>query len=123
MDLLPGQRVTVIDAFGDLRQKRVINISAGHGFLACEEGEWTAARREGREPEPEPFAWPTGDVRVQSMSQPDAEPTQVIPAKDGDFEVPIPSREDFLNVVKKVAGAPGVHRRSDETDPPPERSE
>lgn len=51
------------------------------------------------------------------------EPTQMIPAKDGDFEVPIPSREDFLNVVKKVAGAPGVRRRSGETDRPPERSE
>lgn len=58
-----------------------------------------------------------------SMSQPEAKPTQVIPAKDGDFEVPIPSREDFLNVVKKVADAPEVRRRSDETGRPPERSE
>jgi hypothetical protein len=50
-----------------------------------------------------------------------AEPTQAIPAKDGDLEVPIPSREDFLSVVEKVAGR-GLRKRPDETDGPPERS-
>jgi hypothetical protein len=50
------------------------------------------------------------------------EPTQTIPAKDGDIEVPIPSREDFLNVVRKVAG-PALRKRPDETNRPPERSE
>jgi hypothetical protein len=51
-----------------------------------------------------------------------AKPTQTIPAKDGDIEVPIPSRDDFLSVVKKVAG-PGLRKRPAETDEPPERSE
>lgn len=50
------------------------------------------------------------------------EPTQTIPAKDGDLEVPVPSREDFLSVVEKVAG-PGLRKRPAGTDPPPERSE
>jgi hypothetical protein len=49
------------------------------------------------------------------------EPTQSIPTKDGDIEVPIPSRDDFLETVKKVAG-PGLRKRPDETDRPPERS-
>lgn len=50
------------------------------------------------------------------------EPTQTIPAKDGDIEVPIPSRDDFLGVVKKVAG-PGLRKRPDGKDRTPERSE
>jgi hypothetical protein len=50
------------------------------------------------------------------------EPTQTIPAKDGDIEVPVPSRDDFLGVVKKVAGS-RLRKRPDETDAPPERSE
>jgi hypothetical protein len=50
------------------------------------------------------------------------EPTQTIPAKDGDIEVPVPSREDFLSVVEKVTG-PGLRKRPDGTDQPPERSE
>jgi hypothetical protein len=49
-------------------------------------------------------------------------PTQTIPAKDGDIEVPIPSRDDFLKTVKKVAG-PGLRKQPDEIDRPPERSE
>jgi hypothetical protein len=55
-------------------------------------------------------------------SRHDQEPTQTIPAKDGDLKVPIPSREDFLETVKKVAG-PGLRKQPDETDRPPERSE
>lgn len=39
------------------------------------------------------------------------EPTQSIPAKDGDLEVPIPSREDFLRTVEKVAGSAPKGRR------------
>lgn len=49
------------------------------------------------------------------------EPTQTIPAKDGDLEVPVPSRDHFLGVVKKVAG-PGLRKRPDGTDGPPEQS-
>jgi hypothetical protein len=51
------------------------------------------------------------------------DPTQWIPAKDGDIEVPIPSRDDFLSVVKKVADAPGVRKRSAEKDSQREQSE
>ena len=50
------------------------------------------------------------------------EPTQTIPAKDGDIEVPIPSRDEFLETVRKVAG-PALRKQPDETDRPPERSE
>lgn len=46
---------------------------------------------------------------------------QTIPAKDGDIEVPIPSRDDFLETVRKVVG-PGLRKRPDEIDRPPERS-
>jgi hypothetical protein len=48
-------------------------------------------------------------------------PTQTIPAKDGDIELPIPSRDDFLKTVRKVAG-PGFRKQPDETVQPPERS-
>jgi hypothetical protein len=50
------------------------------------------------------------------------EPTQTVPAKDGDLEVPIPSREDFLNVVDRVAGR-GIRKPPDETSGPLEQSE
>jgi hypothetical protein len=46
--------------------------------------------------------------------------TQMIPAKDGDIEVPVPSREDFLSVVEKVAG---LRKPPAATDQPPEQSE
>jgi hypothetical protein len=49
------------------------------------------------------------------------EPKQIIPAIDGDIEVPIPSRDDFLRTVEKVA--PGLRRPPAETDEPPEQSE
>ncbi|MGD0454886.1 MAG: hypothetical protein ABSB69_14935 [Solirubrobacteraceae bacterium] len=55
------------------------------------------------------------------MADKDAqEPTQMIPAKGGDIEVPVPSREDFLSVVEKVAG---LRKPPAETDQPPEQSE
>jgi hypothetical protein len=50
------------------------------------------------------------------------EPTQEIPAKDGDLEVPVPSRRDFLRFVDRVTGA-GRRKRPDEKDPTPPRSE
>jgi hypothetical protein len=50
------------------------------------------------------------------------EPTQTIPAKDGDIEVPVPSREDFLSVVKKVT-RPAFRKSPVEKELPPERSE
>jgi len=58
------------------------------------------------------------------MSDDKREPshTQTIPAKDGDIEVPIPSRDDFLKTVRKVAG-PALRKQPDEIDRPPERSE
>lgn len=49
------------------------------------------------------------------------EPTQSIPARDGDIEIPIPSRNDFLETVRKVAG-PALRKQPDEKDRPPERS-
>jgi hypothetical protein len=52
----------------------------------------------------------------------DPEPTQSIPAKDGDIEVPIPSRDDFLETVRKVAG-PALRKQPGEKDRPSERSE
>jgi len=40
---------------------------------------------------------------------------QSIPAKDGDIEVPIPSRDEFLSVVQKVArSAPQAGRIPDQ---------
>jgi hypothetical protein len=52
--------------------------------------------------------------------KPEQQATQMIPAKDGDIEVPVPSREDFLSVVEKVAG---LRKPPAETDQPPEQSE
>jgi hypothetical protein len=52
-----------------------------------------------------------------------AKPTQEIPTTDGEpLIVAVPSREDFDQMVRKVAG-PGLRKRPDETDPPPQRSE
>jgi hypothetical protein len=50
------------------------------------------------------------------------EPTQTIPAKDGDIEVPIPSRKDFLSVVEKVVGG-GFRKRPAEKDQHPGQSD
>jgi hypothetical protein len=48
-------------------------------------------------------------------------PTQAIPTKDGEpLVVPVPSREDFASVIRKVAG---LRKRPAETNPPPEQSE
>jgi hypothetical protein len=48
-------------------------------------------------------------------------PTQTIPTKDGQpLVVPVPSRDDFLGVVRKVAG---LRKRPAETGKPPEQSE
>jgi hypothetical protein len=47
------------------------------------------------------------------------EPKQKTPAGQ---RIPIPTREAFDRFVRKVAG-PGVRKRPDEKDPPPERSE
>ncbi len=58
---------------------------------------------------------------LSGMADEGAEATQAIPAKDGDLEVPIPSRKDFLRVVEKVSG-PAVRKRPAEKDQPPPRS-
>jgi hypothetical protein len=53
----------------------------------------------------------------------ETEPTQEIPTKGGEpLIVPVPSREDFDRLVRKVAG-PGLRKPPDETAPPPQRSE
>jgi hypothetical protein len=62
MDLLVGQRLTVLDALGRVWEKRVLSSGNGPAFLACEEDEWAAAQRTGREPKPELFAWHVEDV-------------------------------------------------------------
>ena len=48
------------------------------------------------------------------------EPKQTTPAG---HEIPIPEREDFDRMVKKVAGPPSGRKRPDETDRPPEQSD
>jgi hypothetical protein len=55
----------------------------------------------------------------------DPEPTrQVIPTKKGKpLVVPVPTRGDFDRLVKKVAGPPGVRKRSAGKDQPPKQSQ
>jgi hypothetical protein len=48
------------------------------------------------------------------------EPKQTTPAG---HEIPIPTRGDFDELVRKVAPPPGSRKRPDETDQPPEQSE
>lgn len=48
------------------------------------------------------------------------EPKQTTPAG---LRIPIPTREDFERLVKKVAPSPAGRKRPDETDEPPEQSE
>jgi hypothetical protein len=49
----------------------------------------------------------------------DEEPTQITPAGN---KIPIPTREEFDALVKKVA-PPADRKRPAETDPPPEQSD
>lgn len=52
------------------------------------------------------------------------EPSQVIPTKKGKpLIVPVPTRGEFDRLVKKVAGAPRVRKRSAGKDQQPEQSE
>jgi hypothetical protein len=48
------------------------------------------------------------------------EPEQTTPAG---HRIPVPKREDFDRMVKKVAPPPRGRKRPDETDVPPEQSE
>jgi hypothetical protein len=64
MEITPGQRLTVLDALGKLREKRVIALTNGSAFDACDEAEWVAAGREGRDPDPDPFPWPLEGVQA-----------------------------------------------------------
>jgi hypothetical protein len=48
------------------------------------------------------------------------EPKQTTPAG---HRIPVPTRKDFDQMVKKVAPPPAVRKRPDATDAPPERSE
>ncbi|MGN6371527.1 MAG: putative signal transducing protein [Solirubrobacteraceae bacterium] len=59
---------------------------------------------------------------ASDADDPAPEPTQTIPAKDGDIEIPVPSRKDFLSVVERVAGR-ALRKRPDETGQPPGRSD
>lgn len=54
---------------------------------------------------------------MMSKDEHGQEPTQSIPAKDGDLEVPIPSRDDFLSVVEKVARPPKPFERKSPKNP------
>jgi hypothetical protein len=65
MELATGQRLAVLDAFGQMRHKRFIAPANGTGVYVCDEDEWDASEREGREPEPEPFPWPLEDVQAE----------------------------------------------------------
>jgi hypothetical protein len=47
------------------------------------------------------------------------EPKQTTPAG---HEIPIPTRGDFDELVKKVAPPPAGRKRPADTDPPPEQS-
>jgi hypothetical protein len=63
MSVTVGQQVTVVDALGQHRAKRALSPLDADAFLACDEEEWEAAMREGREPEPDPFPWPAEAVQ------------------------------------------------------------
>lgn len=66
-----GTRITVTDAFGEDRVKRVLDLALGGRYeavWACSEEEWSAAELEGREPEAEPFPWPMRSVRVAELA-------------------------------------------------------
>lgn len=56
---------------------------------------------------------------MTDTTEPD-EPKQTTPAG---YEIPVPSREDFDRMVKRVAPPPAGRKRPAETDAPPERSE
>jgi hypothetical protein len=51
---------------------------------------------------------------------PQDEPKQTTPAG---HKIPIPKREDFERMVRKIAPAPASHKRPDDSDEPPEQSE
>jgi hypothetical protein len=63
-----GQEFTVVDALGVEHRKRAIASVEANGadprLLACDPEEWTAAQQEGRDPEPDPFAWPMSSVKT-----------------------------------------------------------
>jgi len=66
MELVIGQRLEVIDALGKVWAKRALSPLTDDnkpGFIACSEDEWAEAERQGRDPEPDPFAWPVGSIR------------------------------------------------------------
>lgn len=51
-------------------------------------------------------------------------PTQrTQPAKGKPVEIPVPTRGEFDELVRKVAGPPEGRKPPDEKDPPPERSD
>lgn len=67
-----GTQIEVTDALQRTFSKRALAEVDHHGRFdsvsACSEEEWAAAEREGREPEPEPFAWPVRSVRVAELA-------------------------------------------------------
>jgi hypothetical protein len=56
---------------------------------------------------------------MDDRPEPD-EPKQTTPAG---HRIPVPTREAFERMVKKVAPPPKGRKRPDETDEPPEQSE
>lgn len=61
-----GDRVRVVDALGDVLDRRAIGpMTAGHDFPVvwlCREEEWADAQAEGRSPDAVP--WPAEDVKA-----------------------------------------------------------
>ena len=70
MEIAAGQQLTVVDAFGQEWDKRVIAAPAnGNGsVVTCGEDEWAAAHQAGRDPEPDPFPWPMSAIRLREES-------------------------------------------------------
>lgn len=65
MEIQPGDKVIVVDAFGVEHERRALTgVVPAHDFdvvWACRENEWETAVAEGRQPEGVP--WPVEDVR------------------------------------------------------------
>jgi hypothetical protein len=51
------------------------------------------------------------------------EPHEAKQTTPAGHEIPVPSREDFDRMVKRIAGPPGGRKDPDETDGPPVQSE
>jgi hypothetical protein len=55
------------------------------------------------------------------MTEPDAN-ARPVQETDKGLKIPVPTREEFDEFVRKVAGPPRGRKRPDESDSPPEQS-